>query len=283
MDRETPGRLIFFERRGFYAAAVHLGDRDGPRRRIDLPLDAEFTWQRDWLAVRPRSPWTISGVTHAPDTLLGTRLNAVLSDQVRFEVPAEQRALQGFFWCVGRLVLSVLDNLQPRFLILEPREEGWRCAELLGLPWNGVASVWPLDARPEESDGTLLAQAQDPITPIRLMLTDVCLVGPRRAEGVLRDIRRRRFGGDATRGNLGGRRAHSLHPDRASASACRAFPIIRRSKASSGSNAADDCCREHPWRRGSLAPPGMRPHDVSTSTFPTTISLPSPRTSCGVA
>ena len=76
VDRETPGRLIFFERRGFYEAAVHLGDRDGPRRRVELPLDAEFTWQRDWLAVRPRSPWTVSGVTHAPDTLLGTRLDA---------------------------------------------------------------------------------------------------------------------------------------------------------------------------------------------------------------
>jgi prolyl oligopeptidase len=181
VDRETPGRLIFFERRGFYEAAVHLGDRDGPRRRVELPLDAEFTWQRDWLAVRPRSPWTINGVTHAPDTLLGTRLDAVLSDQVHLEVlfsPAERRALQGFFWCAGRLVLSVLDELRPGFLILEPREEGWRRAELQGLPRNGVASVWPLDARREESDGTLLAQAQDPVTPVRLMLTDVGLSAP---------------------------------------------------------------------------------------------------------
>jgi prolyl oligopeptidase len=144
VDRETPGRLIFFERRGFYEAAVHLGDRDGPRRRVELPLDAEFTWQHDWLAVRPRSPWTIGGVTHAPDTLLGTRLSAVLSDQVHFEVlfsPAERRALQGFFWCAGRLVLSVLDDLRPSFLILEPTEERWRCTVLQGLPRNGVASV----------------------------------------------------------------------------------------------------------------------------------------------
>ena len=40
-------------------------------------------------------------------------------------------------------------------------------AELQGLPRNGVASIWPLDGLREESDGTLLAQAQDPVTPIR--------------------------------------------------------------------------------------------------------------------
>ncbi|MDO9713849.1 prolyl oligopeptidase family serine peptidase [Paracraurococcus lichenis] len=181
VDRETPGRVLYFDRIAFYEAAVHVGDRDGPRQRVPLPLDAEYTWQRDWVAVRPRSPWTVGGVTYAPDTLLGARLEEVLAGEARYEVlftPAERRALQSFFWCSGRLVVSVLDELQPVFHVLMPGEAGWTAAELPGLPRTGVASVWPLDARREESDGSLLAQAQDPITPVRLMLTDVALTAP---------------------------------------------------------------------------------------------------------
>ena len=181
VEYDTPGRLIFVERRSFYDAVIHVGDRDGPRQRVELPADAEFTWQRGWLAVRPRTPWTIGATTYAPDTLLGARLDAVLSGTAQFQVlfsPAERRALEGFFWCAGRLVVSVLDELRPSFLVLQPGEGAWRSDELQGLPRNGVASVWPLDALREESDGTLLAQAQDPITPVRLMLTDVGLSAP---------------------------------------------------------------------------------------------------------
>jgi prolyl oligopeptidase len=52
-------------------------------------------------------------VTHAPDTLLGIGLDGFLAGERRFEVlftPADRRALQGFFWCSGRLVISVLTS-----------------------------------------------------------------------------------------------------------------------------------------------------------------------------
>ncbi|MFC7542532.1 hypothetical protein ACFQU2_27885 [Siccirubricoccus deserti] len=86
VDREAPGRLVFIDRIGFYDAAVHIGDRTGLKQRIDLPSDAEYVWQQGWLAVQPRSPWTLDGTTHAPDSLLGIGFDAFLAGDRRFRL-----------------------------------------------------------------------------------------------------------------------------------------------------------------------------------------------------
>ncbi len=181
VEREGGERLAFIDQIGFYETTVHIGDRGGPKQRIDLPADAEFRWQRGWMVVRPRSPWTVEGQTHAPDTLLGIGLDAFLAGDRRFRTlftPGERRALQGFFWCDGRLVISVLDELRPDFTVFTPGAEGWSSARVPGLPEAGVAHLWPLDMESEESDGSLLAQVEDPITPASLLLTDVGLATP---------------------------------------------------------------------------------------------------------
>jgi prolyl oligopeptidase len=173
-DRETEEeRLVFVERIGFFDAVVWIGDRSGPKTRVDLPTDAWVTWHRDWLAVRRRTPWTIGSETHPPDTVLGISFPAFLAGDRHFTKlfePAERRALQGFFWSGGRLVLSILDDLTPVFEVLTPSETGWACERITGLPDIGVAHVWSLDVRAEESTGDLLASAQDPLTPPSLYL-----------------------------------------------------------------------------------------------------------------
>ena len=174
VDRETDEeRLVFVERIGFFDAIVWIGDRTGPKTRIDLPTDASVEWHRDWLAVKRRTPWSIGGETHPPDTVLGISFPAFLAGDQRFTKlfePAERRALQGFFWSGGRLVLSILDDLKPVFEALTPSEAGWSRERITGLPDIGVANVWPLDIRTEESNGDLLASAQDPLTPPSLYL-----------------------------------------------------------------------------------------------------------------
>jgi prolyl oligopeptidase len=174
LDRDSDnGRVWFSERLGFFDETVWLGDRDGPRIRLDLPTDAEAAWQRGWLAVKRRTAWEIGGETHPPDTVLGMPLAAFLAGERRFTTlfePTERRALQRFFWCRDRLVLSVLDDLQPLFEALTPSDVGWARAVIDGLPRLGVADVWPLDVRPEESNGDLLANVQDPLTPPSLLL-----------------------------------------------------------------------------------------------------------------
>jgi prolyl oligopeptidase len=176
VDPDAPGRLTFGEQLGFYTSRVWVGGAAGPKRRVELPEDSEFSWHRDFLALRLRSPW----LGHAADTLLGIGFEAFLAGSRDFAVltrPAPRRALQGFFWAGGALVASELDDLRPRHTRFEPRE-GWRAAPLPGAPEQGVASVWPLDAEAEESDGALLLQAEDPVTPPRLLLLEAGAEAP---------------------------------------------------------------------------------------------------------
>ncbi|RAI59059.1 prolyl oligopeptidase family serine peptidase [Roseicella frigidaeris] len=193
VDREAGGQVTFIDLRSFYERRLHLGDGSGPRQALDLPADAEPSWQRGWLAVRLRTPWTIGGATHPADAVLGLRLDAFLAggrDVVRLFTPAPRRALQYMHWCDGRLILAVLDELRPAYQVLTPRDgqgesqgegegEGpWAAAALPGLPEIGTASLWPLDAAREESDGTLMLMVQDPVTPPSLQRTDTDLAAP---------------------------------------------------------------------------------------------------------
>jgi prolyl oligopeptidase len=174
LDRESVEERVWFaDHLGFFDQAIWLGDHRGPKTRIDVPTDASVTWQRGWLAVKRRTPWRIGGETHPPDTVLGIAFAAFLAGDRGFAKlfePAERRALQGFFWCGGLLVLSILDDLRPVFEALTPSAAGWSRETIGGLPEFGVADVRPLDVRPEESNGDLLASAQDPLTPASLSL-----------------------------------------------------------------------------------------------------------------
>jgi prolyl oligopeptidase len=152
-----------------------MGDRSGPKVKLDRPTDAAVYAHRGWLALRPRSPWRIGGAIHAPDTLLGMRLARFLAGARDLDVlfqPAQRRALQHFFWCEGRLVLSILDELQPVLEVLAPQAGGWARHTLPGIPRIGVASVWPLDGEASESNGDLVASVQDPITPATTLLIE---------------------------------------------------------------------------------------------------------------
>ncbi len=176
VEPDAPGRLWFGEQLGFYTSRVWVGGTAGPERRVELPDDAEFSWHRGFLALRLRSPW----FGHAADTLLGIGFEEFLDGGRGFAVlarPAARRALRGFFWAGGALVASELDDLRPRHARFDPRE-GWRAAPLPGAPEAGVASVWPLDAAADESDGTLLLQAEDPVTPPRLLLLELGAAAP---------------------------------------------------------------------------------------------------------
>ncbi len=133
------GRSCWYLSRGsaFSTQSLWIGDRTGPKTRIDLPTDAWVTWHRGWLAVRRRTAWTIGDDTYAPDTVLGISFAAFLAGDRRFTKlfePAERRALQGFFWCGGRLHLSILDDLKPVFEALTPSETGWSRERITGLP-----------------------------------------------------------------------------------------------------------------------------------------------------
>ena len=172
-------RFWFSEMTDFINHTSHIGDRTGPKQRLDLPTDAGFLHDRGWVAIRPRSPWTVAGQTYAPDTVLGIALSAFLAGDRSFTIlfePAERRALQGISWVGGALLISVLDELRPVFTLVEPG--AWTRRALDGLPQTGTASAWGFDVAEDEADGTLLAMVQDPLTPPTLLLVPPGLAAP---------------------------------------------------------------------------------------------------------
>jgi prolyl oligopeptidase len=114
-----------------------------------------------------------------PDTVVGIGLDAFLAGDRAFTAlftPDERRALQSFAWVGGKLLISVLDELRPVFLLVEPGD--WTSTELAGLPQTGTASAWGIDVESTEADGTLLALVQDPVTPPNLLLIPSDLAAP---------------------------------------------------------------------------------------------------------
>lgn len=176
VDRDSPDeRLWFVENPGLIDANAWIGDRTGPKKRIDVPTDAWLAAHRGWLAVKPRTAWTVGGETYGTDTVIVISFSAFLAGDRRFTKlfePGVRRALQSFFWCGGRLILSILDDLKPVFEMLTPADGTWPRERIAGLPDLGTAYVWSFDHQPDESNGDLLAGAQDPLTPPSLFLIE---------------------------------------------------------------------------------------------------------------
>ena len=182
VDRTGPSpRVWFIDRLDFFSFNAWLGTETGASVKLDLPSDIWLEAHQDWFVVKLRSTWAVAGVTHAPDTVLGISLSAFLAGDRNFTVvfaPGPRRALQGFFWAAGQLVLSILDELRPVFEVCTPSAGGWSRAKLRGLPEIGVVDVWRFDNHESESNGDLLANVQDPLTPPSLMLIEQAVASP---------------------------------------------------------------------------------------------------------
>ena len=167
LDRTDPdGAIWTYDQIGFFDLEIWRG-----KTKLDLPTAVGLEVEHGWLAIKPRKDWTVGGGTWPGDGLLGIRLDAFLAGDRSFALlfePQPRRVLEGFTWNAGRLILSIADNLEPVFEVLEPAK-GWARTTLAGLPRIGVVAVWSIDVEPSEADGTLLASAQDPLTPPSLM------------------------------------------------------------------------------------------------------------------
>ncbi|WP_369720476.1 prolyl oligopeptidase family protein [Bradyrhizobium sp. LLZ17] len=176
VDDTVPAQRIWFiDQSDFFNFRSSIGTTAGAIAKLDLPSNIWMQAHQDWLSIKPRETWSVAGHTYAADAMLGISLSAFLAGSRDFTVlfePGSRRALQGFSWSGGRLVLSILDELRPVFEICTPSAAGWNRQRLQGLPDIGVVDVWSLDHHESESNGDLLANVQDPLTPASLLLIE---------------------------------------------------------------------------------------------------------------
>lgn len=176
VDDTVPAQRIWFiDQSDFFNFHTSVGTTAGPTTKLDLPSNIWMQTHADWLSVKPRETWSVAGHTYAADAMLGISLSAFLAgsrDFAELFEPGPRRALQGFSWSGGKLVLSILDELRPMFEICTPLAPGWSRERLQGLPGIGVVDVWSFDHHESESNGDLLANVQDPLTPPSLLLIE---------------------------------------------------------------------------------------------------------------
>ncbi|MEM9027361.1 MAG: prolyl oligopeptidase family serine peptidase [Pseudomonadota bacterium] len=167
-DQET---LWFVALPSFFEREYSVGDRTGSQIKLDLPRDADAELRADHLLIQLRSSWQVDGITYPVGALLAIGFDAFVAGDRDFKVlfaPEPRRVLKGWTWAGDKLVLSILDSLQPVFQILSAGD--WQLSQMSGLPGLGVVHVMRLDHELDESDGALLASAEDPLTPPTLML-----------------------------------------------------------------------------------------------------------------
>lgn len=152
----------------FFTRETFLLGEDGSRRKIEVPDDAEISVHREWLLVRPRTPWTIGGKTYAEGSLLAARFDDFMAGKREFNLlfePTATASLADHSWTRHHLILNVLDDVKNRLYVLTPDSGTWKQAPFKGAPVIGTVSASGVD--PDESDEYFM-NVTDFLTPSTL-------------------------------------------------------------------------------------------------------------------
>ncbi len=157
----------------FFHNADSLGTLTGPQTPLDLPTDASKQMTETALAVKPRTDWAVNGETHPSDAVLVIDYARFATGDRNFQcvfTPGERLSISHFYWLRDdALMICALDDMRPTHTIWRRDGDRWTSEDVTGLPKIGTAYVWPLDTIRGESDGTLLANIEDPLTPASLL------------------------------------------------------------------------------------------------------------------
>ncbi|HEV2606789.1 MAG TPA: prolyl oligopeptidase family serine peptidase [Xanthomonadaceae bacterium] len=149
----TPG----FERdfvnvaKDFFHAEIYRR-KDGKLVRVDVPTDADMDAHREWMLVKPRSPWTVGGATYPAGSLLATKFDDFMAGKREFTVlfkPDARTSLSSWSWTQHRLILNELCDVTSKIEILAPGSGDW-AREFLATGTLNTTSV--IDTDPDHSD-----------------------------------------------------------------------------------------------------------------------------------
>ena len=158
----TPGyeRDFVMRRLDFFRSAQHMRTPDGALAVIDLPEDAGWEVQRDWLLIRPRTPWTLGGTTYPAGALLAAEFGPFLDGRrdvtVLFE-PDAHTSLGGWHWTRDHLLLVTMTDVKTRVHILTPGPTGWDRQPMPGT--DGFDHTWIAETDPDHDNSFLISAA----------------------------------------------------------------------------------------------------------------------------
>jgi prolyl oligopeptidase len=150
----TPG----FERdfvsvsKDFYHGDLYL-NHGGKLTHVDVPDDASVDFQREWMLVELRSPWTTGGRTWSAGTLLAIKADAFAAGDRKFTPlfqPTARTSLSSHSWTRHHLILGILDDVKSRLEVLTPGPGEWAREPLAGAP--AMSTVQVVETDPDSTD-----------------------------------------------------------------------------------------------------------------------------------
>ncbi len=157
---------------GFYETEVYLLEKGKPRR-VEVPLDSNAGFHREWLLVELRSPWSVNGKTYPAGSLLASRFGDYMKGKrelIALFQPTSSTSLAGASWTRNHLILNVLEDVKNRLTVLTPARGEWTSRPLTGAP--GFATVSAQGVDPDESDDFFMTTSGY-LTPTSLLVGTV--------------------------------------------------------------------------------------------------------------
>ncbi len=144
----------------FYRSQWWLRTGRGELVPIAVPQDASIEIQREWLLVRPRSPWTTGGIRYPAGALLAARFEAFLAGDRELSVlfePDAHTSLSYYAWTRHHLILNLLRDVRSQLTVLTPADGQWQRAALAGVPEFAHTDIEDTD--PHDSDEYMLVSS----------------------------------------------------------------------------------------------------------------------------
>lgn len=148
---DTPGfeRDFLIRTPDFFSNEIFLLAKDGTKHKLEIPADCEHSVQREWLLLKPRTAWTVSGKTYKAGTLLAANFDAYMAGKREFTVlfePTAHQSLEGYSWTRRHLILNVLNDVKSSLFVLTPQDGNWKTEPMVGAPSFGTVSAHGVDA-----------------------------------------------------------------------------------------------------------------------------------------
>jgi prolyl oligopeptidase len=154
----------------FFQSELFLKKTDGTLQKVDVPIDMETYVFREWLMLKPRTPWTAAGKTYAAGSLLVTNFDAFMQGKRELEVlfqPTPHTSLSNHSWTRHHLILEVMEDVRCRLEVLTPGPGAWKREPMKGLPELTTSSAWAVD---DEASDDFFLSTTGFLTPNTLMM-----------------------------------------------------------------------------------------------------------------